>query len=190
MFLDAFGMARVTLPVAPVHKVHKDVSGFYRRSKRCDVRGVGDESCTVRAHRFALFYSRFHSRFAPDFAPDSRSHSISLHRTRSGRMAHRFNANIVQGLTPSHSIPVSTDRSFQAKTEPSAQMSPRVRLPEVHPQPRSDQTLAPRCPGTAVAAPLADWLSAGSLRRAIRAIPTALQPVVEKPTWLSDHIVQ
>ena len=79
------------------------------------MRGVGDESCSVRAHRFEFFYSRFHSRFAPGFAPDSRSTSISLHRTRSRRIAHRFNANIVHGLTPSHSIPIPTDRPFNQR---------------------------------------------------------------------------
>lgn len=133
---DAFGMARVTLPIAPVHK---SLSGLCRRSARDDVRGVGEESGAVRAHWFELFDSRFHSRFAPD----SRSNSISLHHTRSDRFTDSFNANIVQGLTPSHSIPVSTDRPFQAKTEPCAQVSLRVRLPEAHTQPTSDQTLAP-----------------------------------------------
>jgi hypothetical protein len=32
--------------------------------------------------------------------------------------------------------------------------------------------------------------SADSLRLAIRAIPTALLPIVDKPTWQTDHIVQ
>ena len=57
---------------------HKGSSGFYRRSGRDDVRGAGDESCSVRVHQFEVFYSRMHSRFAPDFAPDSRSNSISF----------------------------------------------------------------------------------------------------------------
>src|SRR4029077_3639246 len=48
-----------------------------------------------------VFYSRFHSRFAPGFAPDSRSNIIALRRTRSGRIAYNFNANIAHGLTPS-----------------------------------------------------------------------------------------
>jgi hypothetical protein len=48
----------------------------------------------------------------PGFTPDSRSHSISLHHTRSDRFTHRFNATIVYGLTQSHAIPVSTDRFF------------------------------------------------------------------------------
>jgi hypothetical protein len=70
--------------------------------------------------------------FAPSVTPDSRSHSISLHHTRSGSIAHRVNATIIRGLTPSHSIPVSTDRPVQAKAEPSAQGSSRVRLPGAH----------------------------------------------------------
>jgi len=65
------------------------------------VRGVGSESSSVRLHRFRFFCSRFYSRFAPGFAPDSRSNSISLNHTRSGRIAHNFNLNIVDGLTPS-----------------------------------------------------------------------------------------
>ena len=52
--------------------------------------------------------------FAPGFAPDSKSTSISLHLTRSDRFTHSFNANIAHGLTPSHSIPIPTDRPFQA----------------------------------------------------------------------------
>jgi len=62
-----------------------------------------------------VFYSRFHSRFAPGFASDSRSNSISLRRTRSDRFTHRFKANIMHGLTPSHSIPIPTDRPVQAR---------------------------------------------------------------------------
>ena len=62
-----------------------------------------------------VFYSRFHSRFAPGFAPDSRSTSISLQHTCSDRFAHSFNANISHGLTPSHSIPIPTDRPFKAR---------------------------------------------------------------------------
>jgi hypothetical protein len=111
--------------IAPVHK--KSCLSFSRHSGRDDVRGVGDASCAVRAHRFALFYSRFCSRF-----------QVSLHHTHSGRIAHRFNAHIVHGLTPSHSLPVPTDRPVQAKTEPCTQVSLRVRLPEAHTQPRSN----------------------------------------------------
>ena len=59
------------------------------------------------------FYSRFHSRFAPDFTPDSRSNVIALNRTRLDGISHHFNANIVHGLTPSHSIAISTDRPFK-----------------------------------------------------------------------------
>jgi len=44
--------------------------------------------------------------FTPGFAPDSSSNSIALHRTRSGRIAHCFKANIAHALTPSHSIPI------------------------------------------------------------------------------------
>ena len=77
-----------------------------------------------------VFHSRFHSRFAPGFTPDSRSNLIALHRTRSDRFPHSFNANIVQDLTRSHSIPLPTDRHFKARTEPSAQPSPRDRFPE------------------------------------------------------------
>jgi len=102
-------MARVAVALPPVHKSCSSIS---RRSGLCDVKGTGGEPCSVRGHRFALFYSRFHSRFAPDFAPDSRFNSISLRHTRSGRIAHRVNANIVHSLTPLHSIPVSTDRHF------------------------------------------------------------------------------
>ena len=112
-----------------VTPVHKTLSGLNRRSGRDDVRGDGGESCSVRAHRFEFFYSRFHSRFAPGFAPDSRSTSISLNHTRSEEIAHSFNASIVHDLTPSHSIPIPTDRPFKARTEPSAQPSPRVGLP-------------------------------------------------------------
>jgi hypothetical protein len=36
----------------------------------------------------------------------------------------------IPDLTPSHSIPVSTHRPFKAKTEPSVQAFPRVRLPQ------------------------------------------------------------
>jgi len=36
--------------------------------------------------------SRFHFQLALGFTPNSKSHSISLHRTRSGRIAHSFNA--------------------------------------------------------------------------------------------------
>lgn len=61
----------MTLSCLPVHK---GFSGFSRRSGRCDVSGVGDESCSVWAQRFEFFYSRF----VPDFAPDSRSHSIPI----------------------------------------------------------------------------------------------------------------
>jgi hypothetical protein len=43
--------------------VHKSCSSLSRRSGRCDGRGLGDESCSVRAHRFEFFYSRFCSRF-------------------------------------------------------------------------------------------------------------------------------
>jgi len=35
---------------------------------------------------------------------------LNLIHTRSGKIAHSFNANVVHGLTPSHSTPVSTDR--------------------------------------------------------------------------------
>jgi hypothetical protein len=43
---DAFGMERVTtLAVVPVHN---GLSRLNRRSGRDDVRGVGDESCSVR----------------------------------------------------------------------------------------------------------------------------------------------
>ena len=80
------------------------------------MRGVGSESSSVRLHRFRFFCSRFYSRFAPGFAPDSRSNSISLNHTRSGRIAHNFNLNIVDGLTPSHSIPIPTYRPFKART--------------------------------------------------------------------------
>ena len=79
------------------------------------MRGVGDEFCSVRAHRFEFFYSRFHSRFAPGFTPDSRSTSIALNHTRSGEIAHSFNANIAHDPTPSHSIPIPTDRPFKAR---------------------------------------------------------------------------
>lgn len=51
----------------------------------------------------------------PGFTSDSRSNSISLHRTRSRRVAHHFNANVAHGLTPSHSIPIPTDRHFKAR---------------------------------------------------------------------------
>ena len=112
-----------------VTSVHKTLSELCRRSGRNDMRGVGYEFCSVRAHRLELFYPRFHSRFAPGFTPDSRSNSIALRRTHSGNFTHTFNANIVHGLTPSHAIPISTDRPFKARTEPSAQASPRVRLP-------------------------------------------------------------
>lgn len=101
--------------------VHKSRSALCRRSRQCDVRGVIDELCPVQAHRFALFYSRCHSRFAPGFAPDSRATSIALPHTRSGRIAQRFNANIAHGLTPSQSIPISTDRLVKAKAEAPAQ---------------------------------------------------------------------
>ena len=77
-----------------------------------------------------VFYSRFHSRFAPGFAPDSRSNSISLHHTSSGRFPHSFNANIAHGPTPSHSIPIPTDRPFKAKTESSAHAFPSSCLPQ------------------------------------------------------------
>ena len=93
---------------------------------------------------FEFFYSRFHSRFAPGFAPDSRSTSIALHRTRSDRFTHSFNANIAHGLTPSHSISISTDRPFKAKTESPAQAFPRVRLPLAHTRRSNDQRLTPR----------------------------------------------
>jgi hypothetical protein len=53
--------------------------------------------------------------FTPGFAPDSRSNLISLYHIRSGRIAHRFNANVVHGRTPSHSIPIPTDRPFKAR---------------------------------------------------------------------------
>ena len=65
---------------------------------------------------FEFFYSRFHSRFAPGFTPDSRSNLIALRRTRSRRIAHHFNVNITHCLTPSHSIPIPTDRPFKAKS--------------------------------------------------------------------------
>jgi hypothetical protein len=68
--------------------------------------------------------------FTPGFTPDSRSNSIALHRTCSDRFTHRFNANVVHDLTPSHSIPIPTDRPFKARTEPSAQAFPHVRFPE------------------------------------------------------------
>jgi hypothetical protein len=58
---------------------------------------------------------------APSFASDSRSYSISLHHTCSGRIAHSLNAKIIHGLTPFHPIPVSTDRPFQVKAESPAQ---------------------------------------------------------------------
>lgn len=106
------------------------------------MRGVGVELCSVRAHRFEFFYSRFHSRFAPGFTPDSRSNSIALHRTRSGRNAYSFNANIVHGLTQSHSIPIPTDRPFKAKTESSAHAFPSSCLPLAHTQRNSDQRLS------------------------------------------------
>jgi len=77
-----------------------------------------DNSCSVRAHPFEFFYSRFYSRF-----------QIALHHTPSGRVAHRFNANIVHSLTPSHSIPISSDGLFKAKTESSAHAFPSSRLP-------------------------------------------------------------
>jgi hypothetical protein len=57
-----------------VTSVHETLSGLIRRSGRDDVRGVGDASGSVRAHRFKAFYSRF----APGVAPDSRSTSIAL----------------------------------------------------------------------------------------------------------------
>ncbi len=99
----------------------KSRSALCRRSRQCDVRGVIEESCSVRAHPFAFFYSRFHSRLALGFAPDSRSNSIALHHIRSGRIAHSFNASIVHGLTPSQSIPIATDRLVKAKAEAPAQ---------------------------------------------------------------------
>jgi hypothetical protein len=83
-----------------------------------------------------VFYSRFHSRFAPGFAPDSRSNSISLHHTSSGRFPHSFNANIAHGPTPSHSIPIPTDRPFKAKTESSAHAFPSSCLPQAQSQHR------------------------------------------------------
>ena len=51
-----------------------------------------------------VFYSRFHSRFAPGFTPDSRYNTISLSRTRSGRISHSFNVKsyrIILRLTQS-----------------------------------------------------------------------------------------
>lgn len=78
----------------------------------------------------------FYSRFAPGFTPDSRSNSIALHHTRLDRFPHSFNANIVYGLTPSHSIHIATNRPFKTKPEPSAQTSLRVRLPQAHSQHR------------------------------------------------------
>jgi hypothetical protein len=65
----------------------------------------------VRTHRFEFFYSRF----APDFTPDSKSNSIALHHTCSDRFTHRFNASVVHDLTPSHAIPIPTDRPFKAR---------------------------------------------------------------------------
>ena len=67
------------------------------------MRGAGDKSCSVRAHLFECFYSRF----APDFAPDSRSNSISLNHTHSGRIAHGFNASIVHSLSLHLTLPLS-----------------------------------------------------------------------------------
>ena len=49
------------------------------------------------------------------FTPDSRSNSIALDHTRSDRFPHSFIADIVHGITPSHSIPIPTDRPFKAR---------------------------------------------------------------------------
>ena len=62
-----------------------------------------------------VFYSRFYSRFAPDFTPDTRSALISLNHTRSSRFTHIFDEMIAHGHTPSHPIPVPTDRPFKAR---------------------------------------------------------------------------
>ena len=70
--------------------------------------------CSVGVHR-SIFHSRFHSRYAPGFTPDPRSTSISLNHTRSGEFTHSFNANVVHDHTPSHSIPIPTDRPFKAR---------------------------------------------------------------------------
>jgi hypothetical protein len=79
----------------PSPHVHKGPSGLSRHSGRDGVRGFGDELCAVQAHWFEFF----DSPFAPGFAPDSRSTSIPLHHIHSGRIAHRFNANLVHRLT-------------------------------------------------------------------------------------------
>ena len=55
-----------------VTSVHKTLSELNSRLGRCEGRGIGDEGCSVRAHRFELFNSRFCSRF-----------QVHLHRTRS-----------------------------------------------------------------------------------------------------------
>ena len=103
---------------------------------------IGDESSSVRAHRFEFFYSRFHSRFAPAFAPDSRFNSISLHHIRSGRIAHSSTGT---SFTVScHRTLSLSPRPFKAKTEASAEASPRLRLPRgAHPtQQRPDAHLS------------------------------------------------
>lgn len=109
-----------------VTSVHKTLPGLYRRSGHDYVRGVDDESTSMQLQGCVFLLpvslpvrSRFYSRF-----------QVQLNHTRSGRIARSFNANIAHGLTPSHSIPIPTDRPFKARTEPSAQPSPRDRFPE------------------------------------------------------------
>jgi len=101
----------------PLALVHKTLSGLDRRSGRDNGRGVGDQSCSVRPKDSSFFYSRFHSRFAPGFAPDYRYNSIALRRTHSDKFTHSFNTNIIHGPTPSHSIPIPTDRPFKARAD-------------------------------------------------------------------------
>jgi hypothetical protein len=77
--------------------------------------------CDSRVRVFLLPVSLpVRSRFAPGFTPDSRSNLIALRRTRSDKFTHYFNANIVHGLTPSHSIPIPIDRPFKARAQGSS----------------------------------------------------------------------
>ncbi len=89
---DACGMASMTIVC---HRCPKTLSGLSRRSGRCEVRGVGDESCSVRVHGSSCLLPvslPVRSRFAPGFTPGSlpvllpipdppQSHSITLIQT-------------------------------------------------------------------------------------------------------------
>jgi len=64
--------------------VHKALSGLCRHSGQCAVRGVGDESCSVRVHRFGFSTPGFTPGSLPVLLPipdPPQSHSIALVQT-------------------------------------------------------------------------------------------------------------